>query len=79
MICSLQTQLLFLDADTIVLNPVGEAWKCKRPLCAVHDAWLPVFFNTGVMVLSPNMSMYEKIMSAGELHPGLVLWYDALL
>lgn len=47
-------QILFLDADTVVLNALDEAWECRAELCAVCDAWLPVYFNTGVMVLRPG-------------------------
>lgn len=36
---------------------IQPAFACTAPLCAVVDVWLPVFFNTGFMVLTPNITV----------------------
>ncbi len=36
---------------------IQPAFACTAPLCAVVDVWLPVFFNTGFMVLRPNITV----------------------
>jgi hypothetical protein len=36
---------------------IQPAFACTAALCAVVDVWLPVFFNTGFMVLTPNITV----------------------
>ena len=61
--------MLYLDADTLVLNNIAEAFHCRSALCGVPDAWLPVFFNGGVLVLTPDEHTFDDLMRVVDRLP----------
>jgi hypothetical protein len=50
----------FTDPGPPSEPPLQPAFACSAPLCAVVDVWLPVFFNTGFMVLRPNSTVHLR-------------------
>ncbi|KAF2455924.1 hypothetical protein BDY21DRAFT_365139 [Lineolata rhizophorae] len=56
-----QTQfrkLVYLDADVVVLRALDELFDLPHAFAAAPDVGWPDAFNTGVMVLTPNMGDY---------------------
>jgi hypothetical protein len=58
------TQVMYLDSDTVVKGSLDSAWRCDAPLCAAPDVFHPVFFNCGVLVLTPNTTELQLLLSA---------------
>ena len=58
------TQILYLDSDTIVKGSLERAWLCGAPICGAPDVFHPVFFNCGVLVLVPNRTEMQHLLSA---------------
>jgi glycogenin glucosyltransferase len=55
-------KVVFLDADTIVLNKIDELFE--RPFfAAAPDFFMPDRFNSGVMVLDPDQQRYDAIIA----------------
>jgi lipopolysaccharide biosynthesis glycosyltransferase len=63
------TQILYLDADTIVKGSLERAWQCNAPLCGAPDVFHPVFFNCGVLVLTPNATELRLLLQALPMLP----------
>lgn len=57
-------QILYLDSDTIVKGSLERAWACTAPLCGAPDVFHPVFFNCGVLVLTPNKTELRILLDA---------------
>lgn len=56
-----QTQfrkVVYLDADVVALRALDELFGLEAPFAAAPDVGWPDAFNTGVMVISPNMGDY---------------------
>lgn len=56
-----QTQfrkIVYIDADVVALRAVDELFDLDAPFAAAPDAGWPDAFNTGVMVVTPNMGDY---------------------
>ena len=65
-----QTQfrkIVYIDADVVALRAPDELFKLEDPFAAAPDIGWPDIFNTGVMMLSPNMGDYWSLqtMAAG--------------
>ena len=60
-------KVVFLDADTIVIQNIDELFE--RPFfAAAPDFFMPDRFNSGVMVIDPNEALFvELIASLGTL------------
>lgn len=60
-------KVVFLDADTIVLQNIEELFE--RPFfAAAPDFFMPDRFNSGVMVLDPSEQLFEELLaSLGKL------------
>lgn len=57
---------VFLDADTLVLQPCDELFE-RDELSAVCDIGWPDCFNSGVFVFKPSMETFHSLVSlAGE-------------
>lgn len=54
-------RVIYLDGDTIVTSDISELCFCNAQLSAVTR---DVFFNAGVMVLTPSESLYQKMISS---------------
>jgi hypothetical protein len=55
------SQVLYLDSDTVVKGSLEAAWLCSAPICGAPDVFHPVFFNCGVLVLTPNSTELQLI------------------
>lgn len=51
-------KIVFLDADVVALRAPDELFDIEAPFAAASDVGWPDCFNTGVMVISPNMGDY---------------------
>jgi hypothetical protein len=56
-------KLVFIDADTVVLQPLDHLFALKASFAAVPDAFHPCYFNTGFMVIEPDESNFKAISS----------------
>lgn len=56
-------RVVFLDADTIVLQPLDELFD-RSGFAAAPDFLLPDQFNSGVMALSPSTDLLERMLAA---------------
>lgn len=64
-----QTQfrkIVYLDADVVACRAVDELFDLHQPFSAAPDVGWPDLFNTGVMVLTPNMGDYYAMMAMAE-------------
>jgi hypothetical protein len=55
------SQVLYLDSDTVVKGSLQAAWLCSAPICGAPDVFHPIFFNCGVLVLTPNSTELQLI------------------
>ena len=53
-------KMVFLDADTIVIQNVDELFD-RPEFAAGPDYFVPDRFNSGVMVLTPSQTTYDKM------------------
>lgn len=64
-----QTQykkLVYLDADVVALRAPDELLTLDKDFSAVPDIGWPDCFNTGVMVLKPNMEDYYSLLALAQ-------------
>ncbi|KAL8764633.1 MAG: hypothetical protein Q9194_006926 [Teloschistes cf. exilis] len=54
-------KIVYLDADTVALRAPDELFDQKSDFAAVPDIGWPDCFNSGVLVLSPNMGDYYAL------------------
>lgn len=71
-----QTQfrkIVYLDADVVALRALDELFDLDVPFAAAPDIGWPDAFNTGVMVITPNMGDYwalQTMAGAGDSFDG---------
>lgn len=71
-----QTQfrrIAYIDADVVALRAPDELFDLPRTFAAAPDVGWPDIFNTGVMVLTPDMGEYwalRTLASAGDSFDG---------
>lgn len=71
-----QTQfrrIVYLDADVVTLRAPDELFDLPHAFAAAPDVGWPDIFNTGVMVLSPNMGEYwalKTLAATGDTFDG---------
>ncbi|KAI9692317.1 MAG: glycogenin glucosyltransferase [Bathelium mastoideum] len=66
-------KLVYLDSDTVVLRAPDELFDIDAPFAAAPDVGWPDAFNTGVMVIKPNMGDYwalQTMASTGDSFDG---------
>ena len=66
-------KLVYLDADTVVLRAPDELFDLDTSFAAAPDVGWPDAFNTGVMVLKPDMGEYwalQTMASTGDSFDG---------
>lgn len=56
-------RVVFLDADTLVLTNVDDLFD-RAGFAAAPDFFLPDRFNSGVMVVPPSASTFERMVAA---------------
>ncbi|KAK0635269.1 hypothetical protein B0T17DRAFT_36342 [Bombardia bombarda] len=64
-----QTQfrkIVYLDADVVAYRAPDELFDIPHAFSAAPDIGWPDLFNTGVMVLTPNMGDYYALMAMAE-------------
>ena len=59
-------KLVYLDADTVTLRAPDELFDTPSTFAAVPDIGWPDCFNTGVLVLSPNMGDYYALLALAQ-------------
>lgn len=71
-----QTQfrkIVYLDADVVALRALDELFDIEAPFAAAPDIGWPDAFNSGVMVITPNMGEYwalQTMAAAGDSFDG---------
>ncbi|PSN67661.1 nucleotide-diphospho-sugar transferase [Corynespora cassiicola Philippines] len=71
-----QTQfrkIVYLDADVVALRSLDELFDIDAPFAAAPDVGWPDAFNSGVMVLTPDMGEYwalQTMAAAGDSFDG---------
>jgi glycogenin len=64
-----QTQyrrIVYLDADMVMLRAPHELLQMQTPFAAAPDIGWPDCFNSGVMVLNPNMGDYYALLALAQ-------------
>ena len=59
-------KVVYLDADVVALRAPDELFDIEAPFAAAPDVGWPDAFNTGVMVVSPNMGDYWALQNLAE-------------
>lgn len=54
-------KIVYIDADVVALRAPDELFKLDASFAAAPDIGWPDCFNSGVMVLSPNMGDYQSL------------------
>lgn len=71
-----QTQfrkIVYIDADVVALRAPDELFNITAPFAAAPDIGWPDAFNSGVMVISPNMGDYwalQTLAASGDSFDG---------
>jgi glycogenin glucosyltransferase len=72
--CQIQfRKIVYLDADVVALRAVDELFNIDAPFAAAPDIGWPDCFNTGLMVITPNMGDYWALLtlaSSGDSFDG---------
>lgn len=66
-------KIVYLDADVVALRALDELFDIEAPFAAAPDIGWPDAFNSGVMVLTPDMSDYwalHTLAASGESFDG---------
>ena len=56
-------KVVYLDADVLVLENIDELFSIECSFAAAPDIFPPDKFNAGVLVIEPNASVYEELIS----------------
>ena len=59
-------KLVYLDADTVALRAPDELFSVPATFAAVPDIGWPDCFNSGVLVLTPNMGDYYALLALAQ-------------
>ena len=59
-------KVVYVDADVVALRAPDELFDIEAPFAAAPDIGWPDAFNTGVMVISPNMGDYWALQNLAE-------------
>jgi len=66
-------KIVYIDSDVVALRAPEELFDVEEEFAAAPDVGWPDAFNTGVMVISPNMGDYwalKRLASAGDSFDG---------
>ncbi|KAF2175676.1 glycosyltransferase family 8 protein [Zopfia rhizophila CBS 207.26] len=66
-------RVVYLDSDVVALRALDELFDLDVPFAAAPDVGWPDAFNTGVMVISPNMGDYwalQTMAASGDSFDG---------
>ena len=59
-------KIVYLDADVVALRNLDELFDIDAPFAAAPDIGWPDLFNTGVMLLTPNLGDYYAMLAMAE-------------
>ena len=59
-------KIVYVDADVVAYRAVDELFAIDHPFSAAPDIGWPDLFNTGVMVLTPNMGDFYAMSAMAE-------------
>ncbi|KAF4121798.1 glycogenin [Geosmithia morbida] len=60
------SKIVYIDADVVAYRAPDELFAIEDPFAAAPDIGWPDLFNTGVMVLTPNMGDYYAMMAMAD-------------
>ncbi|KAF4451906.1 hypothetical protein F53441_5225 [Fusarium austroafricanum] len=60
------SKVVYIDADVVAYRAPEELFDTPHPFAAAPDIGWPDLFNTGVMVLEPNMGDYYAMIAMAE-------------
>ena len=60
------SKIVYLDADIVALRAPDELLTLDKAFAAVPDIGWPDCFNTGVMVLTPNLQDYYSLLALAQ-------------
>ncbi|KAG9497754.1 hypothetical protein J7337_010625 [Fusarium musae] len=60
------SKIVYIDADVVAYRAPDELFDTPHPFAAAPDIGWPDLFNTGVMVLEPNMGDYYAMIAMAE-------------
>ncbi|KAK2629029.1 hypothetical protein QTJ16_002132 [Diplocarpon rosae] len=59
-------RIVYMDADMLALRAPDELFDLPQPFSAAPDIGWPDIFNSGLMVLNPNMGDYYALLAMAE-------------
>ncbi|TAQ85181.1 hypothetical protein B7494_g6511 [Chlorociboria aeruginascens] len=59
-------KIVYVDADIVALRAPDELFELSQPFSAAPDIGWPDLFNTGLMVLTPNMGDYYALLAMAQ-------------
>jgi glycogenin len=59
-------RIVYMDADMVALRAPDELFNIPEPFSAAPDIGWPDLFNTGLMVLNPNMGDYYALLAMAQ-------------
>lgn len=58
------SKIVYLDADAIVIKNIDELMGIEEAFAAAPDCGWPDLFNSGMMVLTPDVGTYQELLEA---------------
>lgn len=59
-------KIVYVDSDAVALRAPDELFDVPHPFSAAPDTGWPDIFNSGLMVISPNMNDYNSLISMAQ-------------
>lgn len=60
------SKIVYIDADIVAYRAPDELFDIEEPFSAAADIGWPDIFNTGVMVLKPDLAEYDRLLAKAE-------------
>ena len=60
------SQIVYIDADAVALRAPNELFRLNKSFAAAPDVGWPDCFNSGVMVLRPNLGDYYSLLALAQ-------------
>jgi glycogenin glucosyltransferase len=60
------SRIVYVDADVVAYRAPDELFEIDAPFSAAPDIGWPDLFNTGVMVLKPDLGVYNALAAMAE-------------
>ena len=62
-------KIVYVDADVLILENIDELFRITGKFAAAPDIFPPDKFNAGVMVIEPDSSVFERMISLVGILP----------